>query len=159
MNIKRKSRSYLALPLLALSVGGSSWAVARTVSAPLGVPAFAHAAFQKTWERTDRPVSFGQVQRSFYWGPNPNTGGLLEDYAEGIGGKRLVQYFDKSRMEINDPNADPNNPFFVTNGLLTVELISGRMQVGNQAYETRTPADIPLASDTDDPNAPTYHSF
>jgi hypothetical protein len=123
------------------------------------VEPFAHPAFQRTWERTDRPVSFGQVVRSWYWGPNPNSGGLLEDYAEGVGGKRLVQYFDKSRMEINNPGGDQNNPFFVTNGLLTVELISGKMQVGNHAYVDRTAANIPLASDTDDPNAPTYVSF
>ena len=156
---KRKFLICLALATLAVPAGGSGWAVARTVSAPLAAQSFASPAFQKTWERTDRPVSLGQVQRSFYWGPFPNTPGILEDYLEGQGGKRLVQYFDKSRMEINNPNADPNNPFFVTNGLLTVELISGRMQIGNNAYLARTPADIPLASDTDDPNAPTYVTF
>jgi uncharacterized protein GlcG (DUF336 family) len=159
MNSKRTFFICMTLAALAMPAGGSGLALARTASAPLAVQAFAHPAFQKTWERTDRPVSFGQVQRSFYWGPYPNTAGILEDYAEGVGGKRLVQYFDKSRMEINDPNADQNNPFFVTNGLLTVELISGRMQVGNSAYVDRAPANIPLASDTDDPNAPTYISF
>jgi hypothetical protein len=132
---------------------------ARTYAAPAQAEEFAHPAFQRTWERTDRPVALGEVQRSFYWGPAPNTPGLLEDYAEGLGGKRLVQYFDKSRMEINDPNADQSNPFFVTNGLLTTELISGKMQVGNSAYVDHAPADIPLASDTDDLNAPTYVSF
>jgi hypothetical protein len=42
----------------------------------------------------------------------------------------MVQYFDKSRMEINNPNGDKNSPFYVTNGLLTVELMSGKIQVG-----------------------------
>ena len=84
---------------------------------------------------------------------------MQEAYAEGAGGKHLVQYFDKSRMEINDPKADKNNPFYVTNGLLTVELITGRVQVGNSKFENRYHAEIPLASDTDDPNAPTYASF
>jgi hypothetical protein len=121
--------------------------------------AFAHPAFQRTWARTDSPVASGQEKRSWYWGPQPNSGGLQEDYAEGQGGKRLVQYFDKSRMEINNPTADPNNPFFVTNGLLTVELISGKMQTGNSRYADRWPADIPLASDPDDANAPTYLSM
>jgi hypothetical protein len=138
---------------------GSGGAAGSALKGPSLVEAFAHPAFQRTWERTDRPVSLGQVQRSWYWGPNPNTPGLLEDYAEGVGGKRLVQYFDKSRMEINNPNGNQSDPFFVTNGLLTVELISGRMQVGNFAYVDRAPAAIPLASDTDDPNAPTYVSF
>jgi phosphonate transport system substrate-binding protein len=62
-------------------------------------------------------------------------------------------------MEINDPKANQNDPFFVTNGLLTVELISGKMQVGKNSYQTRYPANIPLASDNDDSNAPTYASF
>ncbi len=160
MRNKQRYLSYAALAVLAApALVGSGGATASTLNGPSLAEAFAHPAFQRTWERTDRPVSFGEVQRSWYWGPNPNTGGLLEDYAEGPGGKRLVQYFDKSRMEINDPNGDQSNPFFVTNGLLTIELISGKMQVGNFAYQDRAPADIPLASDTDDPNAPTYVSF
>jgi hypothetical protein len=121
--------------------------------------AFANPAFQRVWERTDKPVASGQVQRSWYWGPTANSQGLQEDYAEGAGGKRLVQYFDKSRMEINNLGGDPNSQFYVTNGLLAVELISGKMQVGNAAYTDRYPADIPLASDADDTNAPTYLSF
>jgi hypothetical protein len=120
---------------------------------------FAQPAFQRLWERTDRPVASGQVQRSWYWGPQPNTAALYEEYREGPGGTRLVQYFDKSRMEINNPAGDPNSPFFVTNGLLTVELISGKMQVANSQFTDRYPADIPLASDPDDANAPTYLSF
>src|SRR5207244_3998354 len=46
-----------------------------------------------------------------------------------------------------------------TNGLLTVELISGRMQIGNNTFETRKPAQINVAGDPDDANAPTYASF
>ena len=120
---------------------------------------FADPAFRRTWERTDLLVADGRVARSWYWGPQANTGGLQEDYAEGPGGKHLVQYFDKSRMEINNPNADPQNPFYVTNGLLALELITGRVQVGNTQFQERTPAQIPLASDTDDASAPTYASF
>ncbi|MEO5950843.1 MAG: hypothetical protein ABIQ44_00065, partial [Chloroflexia bacterium] len=41
----------------------------------------------------------------------------------------------------------------------TVELISGKMQIGNFAYTNKAAATIPLASDTDDANAPTYTSF
>jgi DMSO/TMAO reductase YedYZ molybdopterin-dependent catalytic subunit len=84
---------------------------------------------------------------------------LAEAYAEGVGGKRLVQYFDKSRMEINNPSGNKSDPFYVTNGLLAIELMTGRMQVGNTQFIDRYPAQIPLASDTDDPNAPTYATF
>ncbi len=159
-HIRTNLLSSVALAGLFLSLFGGSGAVFAGIQAsPLAANAFAHVEFEHTWDRTDLPVSLGQVVRSYYWGPAPDTGGLLEDYAEGPGGKRLVQYFDKSRMEINNPNGNPTDPFFVTNGLLTVELISGKMQVGNNSYVSRPPAQIPLASDTDDLNAPTYVSF
>lgn len=119
---------------------------------------FADPAFQTTWERTDGLVASGAVKRSFYWGPAP-LAAQTEPYAEGQEGKRLVQYFDKSRMEINNPAGNKSDPFYVTNGLLTVELITGRMQVGNSQYTDRYPAEIPLASDSDDAAAPTYASF
>jgi DMSO/TMAO reductase YedYZ molybdopterin-dependent catalytic subunit len=119
---------------------------------------FADPSFRSTWERTDKPVTDGSVKRSFYWGPAPLQT-HSEPYAEGASGKRTVQYFDKSRMEINNPSANRNDPFYVTNGLLTVELMTGRVQVGNNSFVERYPAQIPLASDTDDTGAPTYASF
>ncbi|HUS16611.1 MAG TPA: LpqB family beta-propeller domain-containing protein, partial [Chloroflexia bacterium] len=82
-----------------------------------------------------------------------------EPNQESPGGTRLVQYFDKSRMEINDPSADPNGAFYVTNGLLTVELISGNMQIGAAAFSQRYTACINIAGDSDDATAPTYASF
>jgi hypothetical protein len=119
---------------------------------------FADASFKSVWIRTDKPVVDGALKRSFYWGPIPGES-LMEPYAQGVGGYRRVQYFDKSRMEINDPAGDKSNPFYVTNGLLTVELVSGKIQVGDAEYQDSQPADIPLASDNDDANAPTYASF
>ena len=119
---------------------------------------YADAAFERVWTRTDAPVAAGQAGRSWYWGPQP---GMIvrEPFAGLPGGSHLVQYFDKSRMEINDPAGDRNAKWFVTNGLLTVELVAGRIQTGLSQFETRAPADIPLASDSDDANAPTYASF
>jgi sortase (surface protein transpeptidase) len=121
---------------------------------------FADSAFESVWMRNDQPVASGAVARSWTWGPAPLAAGL-EAYADAADGSgtRIVQYFDKSRMEINNPKTSPDDKWFVTNGLLTVELISGRMQIGNERFETRKPADIPLASDPDDANAPTYATF
>jgi hypothetical protein len=109
---------------------------------------FADPAFEQVWTRTDSLVATGAVKRSWYWGPKPNTGQVLEDYVEGPKGKHLVQYFDKSRMEINNPDADPNSPFYVTNGLLTKELVSGNMQTGDRKFAFRYPAEVPVAGDT-----------
>lgn len=149
-------RKYVLTPLtFALLVpalfGGSN----QTGAAPAR-NAMAHPAFQRVWERTDALVGSGQVKRTWFWGPQPNTAGLYEEYKEGANGKRLVQYFDKSRMEINNPAADPNGAFFVTNGLLTVELISGRMQTGNGTFVNRQPSQTNLTGDAGDPLAPTY---
>src|SRR5579859_3699421 len=116
---------------------------------------FVDPAFAALWDRTDRPVAGHQVTRTWIWGPVPGPA-KREAYAEGPGGVRLVQYFDKGRMEINNPAGDPHAPFFVTSGLLSVELISGLLQTGNTRFEAHTPALIPLASDRDDTTAPTY---
>lgn len=134
-------------------------ATAYSVMPALAVD-FAHSAFRRTWDRTDSLVASGQVSRTWFWGPEPRAA-AQEQYLDAPGGTqtRLVQYFDKSRMEINDPNADPNATFFVTNGLLTIELISGQMQIGNNAFVNRYSAEIPISGDSDDPNAPTYASF
>jgi hypothetical protein len=123
--------------------------------------AYAHPAFQRTWDRTDHPVQQGQVSRTFFWGPGPNTPGLFEQYNESpLGNKlRLVQYFDKSRMELNDPGARQDQPFFVTNGLLTVDLISGQIQVGEKEFLPYRNACIPMSGDPGDQFAPTYFAF
>ena len=76
-------------------------------------------------------------------------------------GARIVQYFDKSRMEINDPGGDRTSPWFVTNGLLTAEMVAGRVQVGQDAFEALEPAQVPVAGDLEspDPQTPRYADF
>lgn len=108
-------------------------------------------AFQRTWDRTDQPVAAGSVARTWIWGPEASTTVLQEDYANSPGGKRQVQYYDKSRMEINNPNGDPNSPFYVTNGLLVVELMTGRLQLGDDQFQQYAPAQVNVAGDPDDP--------
>lgn len=121
---------------------------------------FAHEAFRRVWERTDLPVQNGIVSRSWYWSDGkPFTAGMMEPYEEGPGGERLVQYFDKSRMEITDPSADQDSIWYVTNGLLVVELMTGMMQVGHNAFVEREPAVVNCAGDFDDPDGPTYATF
>jgi len=119
---------------------------------------FAHPAFERVWERTDSVVADGTVARTWFWGPAPFEP-RIETWEQATGGQRLVQYFDKSRMELTNPAADPNNPFYVTNGLLTVELISGQMQTGTARYENRYPAYIAMSGDPGDSTTPTYAAF
>jgi outer membrane protein assembly factor BamB len=121
---------------------------------------FADPAFARLWTRTDSAGVQLAGTRSWLWGPTPRSPGLLEPYQEAPAGERLVQYFDKARMEWNDAaGSGPTQPFAVTTGLLVVELISGRVQLGEATYETREPANINVAGDTDDATAPTYASW
>jgi streptogramin lyase len=107
--------------------------------------------FERRWARTDAPVADGATARTWIWGPEANTGILNEEYADAPGGKRQVQYYDKSRMEINDPSGDPSSPFYVTNGLLVIELMTGRLQLGDDTFEQYSPAQVNVAGDPDDP--------
>jgi Tol biopolymer transport system component len=117
----------------------------------------ANEHFLRVWERTDRPVADGDVERTWMWGPAV-SGELSERYgAPDV--RRAVQYFDKSRMEITDPNADPASGWYVTNGLLAVELISGRMQVGDNGFEQRLPSELNVAGDQGFANGPSYATF
>ncbi len=101
--------------------------------------AFADPGFAAQWRA-------GETLRPNFWGP-PITGGAREAYAEAAGGQRLVQYFDKGRMELTNGA--------VTNGLLAKQMIAGKIQVGDEAFEDRPAPAIPLAGDLDTPG-PTY---
>ncbi len=117
---------------------------------------FASGAFQTQWQA-------GEAITPNFWGPLQNaTGGLQEPYTEAsLGfsesgppnpgqGLRLVQYFDKGRMEITAP-ASGN----VTNGLLATEIVTGQIQVGNRNFQAKAPPAIPIAGDPDN-TGPTY---
>lgn len=120
----------------------------------------ANEHFQRTWARTDQPVREGLAGRTWMWGPTGLTGELREPYRQSPGGQRAVQYFDKARMEITQPDGDdPSSIWYVTNGLLVVELITGKLQVGDEQFEQRQPAQVNVAGDGDDPAGPTYATF
>jgi hypothetical protein len=78
---------------------------------------------------------------------------------ESPDGHRQIQYFDKSRMEITHPGAPDDGLWYVTNGLLVVELVSGRLQLGDNTFEQRDSAWVNVAGDADDPTGPTYATF
>ncbi|MDQ5826937.1 MAG: hypothetical protein M3441_22420, partial [Chloroflexota bacterium] len=118
---------------------------------------FADPAFRQVWQRTDLPLQQGRVARSWVWGPAPGRS-LREPFAESPGGTHLVQYFDKARMEINNPNQPASTPFHVTNGLLVVEMVSGRIQTGVNSFEMVGASDQLIAGERG-ADAPTYASL
>lgn len=118
----------------------------------------ARPAFERLWQRTGIPIQQDIAAYSWIWGPEPFSPLLQEAFDGQPQGWRAVQYFDKARMEINNPEADPNAPWYVTNGLLVNELAQGQVQVGVDAFIPLGPADIPIAGDPDN-TFPTYASL
>jgi hypothetical protein len=156
-------RHHVLIAAIAMLV--SLMAAAPVIAAPIGDP-----AFQRTWDRTDKPVAEQRVSRTWMWGPEGNGPALVEPYDvyDGVDQDqqirthrimRTVQYFDKSRMEINDPNGDQSSIWYVTNGLLVRELITGQLQLGDVGFESHDSAQVNVSGDPDDANAPTYASF
>lgn len=112
--------------------------------------------FKRLWDRQDLPVQQQLTDRSWTWGPTVSQV-LLEELVQGVNGQRRVQYFEKSRMEVNDPNADPNSLWFITNGLLPIEMMTGKIQTGydfGREFKMRGPARISVIGDPG--NYPTY---
>jgi len=130
------------------------------VPSPQPLTGFTNQAFRSKWERADIPVARGVASRPWLWGP-ASFAVATEPYAQGSEGTREVQYFDKARMEINDPSANPSDPYYVTNGLLVVEMISGRVQTGDKEFDATAmpPSQVPVAGDINSPDALTYASL
>jgi outer membrane protein assembly factor BamB len=122
-------------------------------------PAFASPLFQSLWEYSDKLVQERpDAGRGYTWGPN-SFGTFQEFYAKAPGDKRLVQYFDKSRMEISQKDGQT----YVTNGLLTKELVTGLRQDGDELFTQYVPSAVQVVGD-DNSNganniAPVYSSF
>jgi hypothetical protein len=117
--------------------------------------------FRRVWAKSDEPVLLGGAKRSWLWGIRGQYYGW-ERYDQAPGGRRLVQYYDKARMEINNPNANPNDPFYVTNGLLTVEMVGGEISLGDSMQVSASvPCTIPVAGDPrkDNPLTPGYSAL
>ena len=151
-----RQRRILTAALILTMAAGSLLAMPATQAAPPDEP-----YFSRTWERTDYPVADGAVTRTWMWGPEAFTPPGQEYYNEAPDGIRTVQYFDKSRMEITDPTSDSSSPWFVTNGLLATEMVTGLIQYGDLDLDPHWtgPADVNVAGDADDPTGPTYRSF
>jgi hypothetical protein len=109
---------------------------------------FANSAFQTPWQK-------GEAITPNFWGPLAAAkDGQQEPYKEAPGGQRLVQYFDKGRMELTVAlTIPPTNP--VTSGLLATDLVKGQVQIGDTAFEPKPSPAVPIAGDVDNPG-PTY---
>jgi hypothetical protein len=112
---------------------------------------FADPAFERLYQRTP------PVARALLWGGAP-IGTLVEPYTAAPGNRRLVQYFERGRMELT--LGQPGQG--VTQGLLVRELATGDIQLGDDAFSHRAPADIPILAPSASGGVhpgPTYADF
>ena len=108
---------------------------------------FANPLFASLW--ADQSAAAGAVD---LWGSEP----LLwraEPYADAPDGRRIVQYFDRGRMELT-PTAGGGT--VVTQGLLALEMTTGEIQLGSKLLEYKDPPDTPIDSGSANPAVPTY---
>jgi hypothetical protein len=94
---------------------------------------FASPAFAALWSTPEAALPN-------FWGPALQPL-LQEQYRESPGGTRTVQYFDKARMEQTQPGGA------ITNGLLTVELITGQRQFGDNTFTPFPPSTQVIVGD------------
>lgn len=148
-------RGFLKLGAASAGILGADYVLSKVGGKEVLLPKKVEAAdirtrFDQTWEETDGPVVRGEVSRTWIWGPVIRE--EMQPYAEAPGGQRLVRICEKSRMEDNSYRASP--PWDVTNGLLVIELMTGKRQVGDNSFQDLAPANnIPVAGDPINPNA------
>jgi hypothetical protein len=142
-------------------------ALVTTVAAPATAlgdelaldPSSAPSPVAQLWSRADGPNARSAHGGGWLWGPAMRAM-TVEPYQESPDGARAVFYFDKARMEISDPNKDPQATWYVTAGLLVRDLIAGQIQVGKNTYVPSAPANVPVTGDiVNNPLSPTYASL
>ncbi len=106
-------------------------------STPVGASTIS-PAFRDYWAQTDQATDLPLV-----WGPEAYSEELNEAYQEAPGGYRLVQYFDKGRLELGGTSQSPQ----ITSGLLATEMITGKVQTGNAQTRYAPPAKVAVAGD------------
>ncbi len=108
---------------------------------------FANSMFERLW--TEQTAAAGNLD---LWGSEPLLW-RVEPYADAPDGRRIVQYFDRGRMELT-PTA--NGGTTVTQGLLALELTTGQIRLGSKLLQYQAPPNTAIDSGTSDTSVATY---
>ncbi len=108
---------------------------------------FANSMFERLW--TEQSAAAGSLD---LWGSDPLLW-RVEPYADAPDGRRIVQYFDRGRMELT-PTA--NGGTTVTQGLLALELTTGQIRLGSKLLQYQAPPTTAIDSGTSDTSVATY---
>ena len=147
----RTRLSVIVFAIMALAISP----FAATGQDPAGYD-FEVPEFFVVWERTDYPVQETWVSRTWIWGPRAIVPAMPEPYEEAEDGLRQVQYTDKSRMEMPVGDVPPDSDWFITQGLLATELMTGDMQLGHTSFNYVGASDAYVAGDQANNEGPTY---
>lgn len=112
--------------------------------------AFADPAFASAYNR------IGSAAQELLWGSGPLVS-LVEPYTGAPGNRRLVQYFERGRMELNSDESSDDG--VVSDGLLVREMATGRMQIGTDAFIQGDPAPISILEGESSRDIPAYAAF
>ena len=161
IRIKAPASALLALSMVLAIVTTVAWPVlaedATLQATPSSSPAI-DSVVQSIWTQTDGPVAAGEIARTWIWGPSAIVS-TTEYYSESPTGLRKTVYYDKGRLDILDPTMPTDDPWYVSGALLSSELLSGRIQLGETLFIDRQPADIAIVGDYRQENPVTYASL
>jgi hypothetical protein len=110
-------------------------------------PSFANPLFEQLW--TEQTAAAGRLD---LWGSEPLLW-RVEPYADAPDGRRVVQYFDRGRMEMTPT---PNGGTDVTQGLLALEITTGEIRLGSKLLQYQAPPTTSIDSGTPDSSVATY---
>ena len=117
--------------------------------------AFADPAFARYYRRAS------DQGQAMLWGSAPIVS-LVEPFTGAPGNRRLVEYFDKGRMELavdaaTEESRTPRQR--VTEGLLVREMVTGEVQLGYDSFVQRDPAEVSIFGASNGIDGPTYADF
>jgi hypothetical protein len=108
-------------------------------------PQFASPAFQRVWSNE----AAAATRVIDLWGGDPLVS-RVEPYFGAPNDRRVVQYFDRGRMEVEAGSGE------VTQGKLALELTSGEIDLGGNLTLERQSPEIPIDSAEPDEGVPTW---
>lgn len=111
-------------------------------------PPFASPLFQHIWVG-DAAAATRIVD---LWGGEP-LAWRVEPYSGAPNDRRVVQYFDRGRMEVESGSSQ------VTIGKLVQELVQGEIDLGSGIIRSRDVPDLPIDSGALDQQIPTYRTL
>ncbi len=110
------------------------------------------------WQHADQPVIDRQETRGWMWGMSAMVA-HYDPYHTSTTSPPQLQYLPNGWANGVLASPDPADPWFITFGFLTQDLMNNALQSEADWTIPRRSADMPLVGDSHDTTAPSYTSF